>query len=188
MKALLALAQLALAIGLQAQGTDAATPAPASDRIGTTGPGGGIIFFDKGNSEDGWQFLEAAPADLPEAAWFNGKDGVETGATGTAIGTGKENTAQIIAALGPGSYAAAACRAFGGGGLQDWFLPSKDEMDKMFQVLKDKPGVGFASRFYYYWSSTERNSIESWVENLKDSGEYPNLKGFKHLVRPIREF
>lgn len=32
--------------------------------IGDTGPAGGIVFYDKGNTSDGWRYLEAAPANL----------------------------------------------------------------------------------------------------------------------------
>jgi hypothetical protein len=158
-----------------------------TSKIGTPGPGGGIIFFDKGVFQDGWRYLEAAPEDLPEVPWFNGKDGVVTGADGTAVGTGRENTQTIIAVLGPGTYAASVCAAYDGGGLHDWFLPSKDELAGLFQVLKAAGGLSFSTKFYYYWSSSERNNIETWVQN-PGGGQYPNLKGFKHFVRPIREF
>jgi hypothetical protein len=40
--------------------------------VGSTGPSGGIVFFDKGSVTDGWRYLEAAPASTEfEATWDN---------------------------------------------------------------------------------------------------------------------
>ena len=38
-----------------------------------TGPGGGLIFFDKGSYSDGWRYLEAAPKSTEafEIDWYN---------------------------------------------------------------------------------------------------------------------
>lgn len=33
-------------------------------QVGKVGPAGGYIFYDKGNDEGGWRYLEAAPADM----------------------------------------------------------------------------------------------------------------------------
>jgi hypothetical protein len=159
----------------------------SNDKIGTLGPGGGIIFFNKGNSDGGWQYMEAAPDDLPVIPWFNGKDGVGTGAAGTAIGTGKSNTSKIIATLGQGHYAASACAAYSAGGFQDWFLPSKDELALVFKVIKTSWVFGSLSDFYY-WSSSENSLGEAWVQDFRKGGQYYNLKGFPHLVRPVRSF
>ena len=155
--------------------------------LGTIGPGGGLIFFNKGNAEGGWQYLEAAQEDLPAAAWFNGKDGVLTGAAQTSLGSGKDNTAKILAALGPGNYAAAFCAAYPGGGLRDWFLPSKDELDALLKFLKLQQTFGSLADFYY-WSSTERGPTEAWLQEFHKGKQGYNLKGFRHLVRPIRSF
>jgi hypothetical protein len=90
--------------------------------------------------------------------WSNGllgDDGfsIRTGATGTAIGTGLANTNSIISIQGgtPTSYAAGLARAHNGGGYKDWYLPSKDELTKVYYYM-DIIG-GFTSD--HYWSSTE---------------------------------
>jgi hypothetical protein len=76
-------------------------------------------------------------------------------ATGTAIGTGLTNTDKIIAASQGAistSYAAGLARAYKGGGYTDWFLPSKDELAKLY-AMKLLGFGGFATDLY--WSSTE---------------------------------
>lgn len=58
---------------------------------------------------------------------------VPGGATATAIGTGKANTDAIIAQNGAVStYAAGLARAYNGGGYSDWYLPGKDELNKLY--------------------------------------------------------
>lgn len=42
----------------------ATTAVDATYKIGSTGPGGGLVFYDKGNYDDGWRYLEASPADF----------------------------------------------------------------------------------------------------------------------------
>jgi hypothetical protein len=42
-----------------------------SYKIGDTGPAGGIVFYDKGDNSDGWQYLEAAPPDFEFSANWN---------------------------------------------------------------------------------------------------------------------
>ena len=82
--------------------------------IGETGPAGGLIFYVNTNYEtDGWHYLEAAPSNQSEGeVWDCGmkkdeetgqKPTVATGATATAIGTGKTNTQTIVKALGAGT-------------------------------------------------------------------------------------
>ena len=115
--------------------------------IRDTGPAGGLVFHDKGSYSNGWRYLEAAPA---STGWGRGEywEGVSWGGhgtlvdgTGTEIGTGSSNTQKIVDKLGEGDYAAYLCEDLDYGGYGDWFLPSQDELHKMYEKLH-KHGVG----------------------------------------------
>ena len=111
---------------------------PAPPAIGDF-HGGGVVFLLFAEGDIGYvagetHGLIAAVADQSSGIrWYNGSY-VTTGATGTAIGTGATNTDAIISVQGPTetSYAAGLARAYTGGGYTDWFLPSKDELNKMY--------------------------------------------------------
>lgn len=166
------------------------TNAPAVNsgtyKTGDRGPAGGYIFYDKGNSDGGWRYLEAAKENLPVTDWRSG-DYVPTGASDTAIGTGKANTIKIIRVQGQGTYAASACVAYSGGGFSDWFLPSKDELDALYKNLGKKGIGGFDSGLY--WSSSDDTTYQyAWTEDF-GSGFQLNSpgKGGEPVVRPIRQ-
>ena len=160
-----------------------------SEKIGKSGPGGGIVFFDKGNSSGGWRYLEAALEDQSTGIqWYNEKN-IETGATGTEIGTGRLNTQKIIKAQGNGMYAAIVCTNYKGGGKNDWFLPSKDELNLMYTRLK-AAGIGkFSNR--HYWSSSEIDAKYAWSQSFVEGIQFDkSAKEFIILtsVRAIRAY
>jgi hypothetical protein len=51
--------------------TCASAPSSRSYKVGDTGPAGGIVFYDKGDNSDGWQYLEAAPPEFEFSANWN---------------------------------------------------------------------------------------------------------------------
>jgi len=64
-------------------------------QIGDTGPAGGFIFYDRGDSSDSWRYLEAAPAEFEfEANWNSATDVVRllniNGITGWRLPTRDE--------------------------------------------------------------------------------------------------
>jgi hypothetical protein len=154
--------------------------------LGKPGPAGGLVFYDKGNYSDGWRYLEAAPTDTHAGIqWYNGNN-IDIKGTGTAVGTGKANTAAIIAAQGSGSYAAMLCRNLSLGGFSDWFLPSKGELNLMYQNLKKANLGGFGSG--WYWSSSQYLNHDAWKQRFSDGDQVDDYKGSKNAVRAVRAF
>ena len=137
-------------------------------RVGDT-YGGGKVFYifntnDVGFIQGQTHGLIAATEDQTTDAgvkWFPDK---YYGATGTYIGLGLPNTLSIIlsAALtgttDMTSFAAGLANSYRGGGYMDWFLPSKDELNLLYQ---NREAVGgFATTGYpAYWSSTQKGGL-----------------------------
>jgi hypothetical protein len=101
-------------------------------QIGRRGPAGGFVFYV---TDGGLHGLEAAPLDQSTSAgitWGCYEDNV-TVAVGTDIGTGAQNTDAIVSfGCDDGSPAALAAAGYEKNGYDDWFLPSKDELNLMW--------------------------------------------------------
>ena len=111
-----------------------------------------------------------------------------TAADGTAIGTGAQNTLDIIADTGgvAATNAAAYCADLVYGGYSDWFLPSKDELA---QLRIQRTAIGDL-QIYEYWSSTEFYNATSyaWRQRIETGAASGYLKTQASLVRPVRSF
>lgn len=142
--------------------------------------GGGVVFYVDSTGEHG---LIAATSDQKKAKWYNGKF-IETGAKGTAIGTGKQNTAAIVKAQATGEYAASICDGLVLNGFDDWYLPSKDEL----RLLKEKKGIVGGFNGIFYWSSTEESSHYAWAQNFNNGLQNYGNKNSAPSVRAIRAF
>jgi hypothetical protein len=173
--------------GFTATCTVTVNPAPVA--VGDS-YGGGIVAYilqsgDPGYVADEQHGLIAAIADQSTGIqWHNGIYGVTTGAIDTAIGTGQANTTAIVNIQGAGSYAAQLCNDLTVGGNNDWFLPSKDELNKLY-INKVAIG-GFTD--VYYWSSSEIITYYAWTQ-LFYNGQYDGYpKYFTLPVRAVRAF
>ncbi|GAB6391076.1 MAG: DUF1566 domain-containing protein [Treponematales bacterium] len=152
-------------------------------KIGDTGPGGGMVFYDKGNYRDGWRFLECAPASAEETARWSGISFNLSG-TQTGVGTGKRNTELIVAALerrGESGRAAQICDELVFGGYDDWFLPSKDELNRMYTYLKKKGLGGFSDN--WYWSSSESSETHAWNQSFSDGFQGTSNKYYGYHLK-----
>jgi len=167
------------------------TPAVRTYRIGDTGPAGGIIFYDKGNNLQGWRYLEAAPVDAETSAQWSVRDTIIEN-TQEGIGNGRRNTQLIIEAFsrasGEWDTAAQYCDDLVFGGFDDWFLPSRVELDLMYGNLKRRNFGDFKNEIYC--SSTLIDffgSLLTSAQNLSNGTIDSYSKTSVYYVRPFRQ-
>lgn len=167
-------------------GAASAVPSPP---IGTFYQGG-VVFYVDGSGGG----LVCAIMDQGAAEW--GCYGIEiTGADGLEIGAGAQNTIDIEAeCLSPG-IAADTCAKLSLNGYNDWFLPSRDELNEMYQnkaTINATAILNGGSAFIeeIYWSSTEYSNNNAWAQYFDpiggQGGIEKNANWFR--VRAVRAF
>ena len=146
---------------------------------------GGIVFHL--GSEYGGQGLIAASTDNGYAPW--GCYGTAlTGANGDSIGTGAQNTIDILAECTTANTPADRCRDYSGGGYTDWFLPSKDELKEIYDALHVTGLSPFANNAGY-WASSQNGDDHAQVLLVYSSGfEASASKLSNYYSRAIRAF
>ncbi len=152
--------------------------------IGAVGPGGGLVFHDKGNTINGWRYLEAAPTDLSSSMWGNADSTINPDGS---IGKGKPTSSRLYSLFGTAnSYSARLCEEYNNNGFSDWFLPSIEELGAIFNNLKSKGLGGFENS--YYWSSTDYDSSKAKYNYFNDGSVGTEMKSAQAAIRPVRAF
>jgi hypothetical protein len=150
---------------------------------------GGVIGYilqsgDPGYNANVQHGLIAAPVDQSTSIeWYNGSN-TSTGATATVLEAGNDNTNTIVASQGAGNYAAKLCYDLVLGSNSEWYLPSKDELNKIY-LAKEAIG-GFTTQFY--WSSTEVDASTAWTQDFTGGSQTTEGKFNQLHVRAVRDF
>ena len=206
--------------------------------LGDTGPGGGIVFYVATDNftqsgatgtmcTSNCKYLEVAPN-----TWFGGtsdptiiwQPAPSTGAIpspGAAlrtIGGGYQNSVTVVEWLGNNStHANGAARSYTGSGLQDWYLPSQNELNQLCVYFSNaattadnlsetwsgdgrcngnaatgRGGIGgFTAGMYHSSSDLAATIANSYMQNLS-TGAIPYIRdvrrSYVNSVRPIRAF
>jgi hypothetical protein len=146
---------------------------------------GGIIFYVDPSGQHG---LIAPTTDQGQAEWGCQTTKIE-GADGEGIGMGEQNTLDILSNCVTENIAAKVCFDLVLNGYDDWFLPSKDELNQLY-LQKDVVG-GFATDATApYWSSTEYEIGDAaWRQTFADYFEQTIYDKYNvYNVRAIRRF
>lgn len=153
-------------------------------KIGDQGPAGGWVFYV---TDDGIHGLEAAPKDQGDGRWGCSATTV-AGADGTEVGTGAQNTADLLAMhCDIPTEAANLTDNYSLIGFNDWFLPSKDELNLMYTNIHLNGLGSFSS--VRYWSSTEAFLYGAWAQDFSDGVQRGGLDKSNNLrVRAVQAF
>lgn len=145
---------------------------------------GGIIFYIDGTGQHG---LVCAPTDQSISSPWGCYGTTITGADGFSIGTGNQNTIDIVNGCSTNSIAAKICYDLVLNGYDDWFLPSRDELGLMYTNLKAN-GLGSFAVFSVYWSSSELDNIYASLQSFENGNQTKDFKLLNYYVRAVRAF
>jgi hypothetical protein len=193
--------------------------------VNSTGPGGGKIFYVASTpfacgptravtctyleaAPSGWR-NGGTPANDPTITWATNVNSNQTtavtGADQTAIGSGYQNSIDIVNQAGnvAATSAAVAARNYTGGSKTDWYLPSRDELLQMCKWARGQAWGSDATTCSYegvinsaagfvddtpYWSSSEYANGVAYAQLIGYSNPFGNNKERAWHVRPVRTF
>ena len=161
---------------------------------GLTYQGGLIVYLNTTNGKG----ILAAPSDQGIATW--GCIGIYNSiASDVSIGSGLANTIAIINNC-DGNIAARICYNLNLNGYDDWYLPSKDELNLLYTNLHRNGFGNFNTNsvlsYGYkgmYWSSTDgaQDGKAAWMQFFIEGWQYTYDMGYKTnqlLIRAVRSF
>ena len=119
------------------------------------------------------------------------------GGTSASIGQGQTNTTAMMGQAGYTGGAAAVCNDYSITvneiTYSDWFLPSKDELNQMYQnreTINTTASANGGSNFSinYFWSSTEGEGSTAWDQGFNVGNQGDIDKYYVSWVRAVRAF
>jgi hypothetical protein len=157
--------------------------------------GGGVVFHlwkDASGVEHG---LIIDKTDLSTAQVWSDIDATLIGASAQSSWEGLSNSNAIVGQAGHTSSASALCLNSTNGGQNDWYLPSVQELNMLwnnyYTVARSLTQISGATQLQpeIYWTSTEIDSNSSmWHSYFWSGDSYSANKDNPYYVRAVRAF
>ena len=162
-------------------------------QLGDIGPAGGVVFYDAGSKKFWGRYLEASPStteavgltwkrlsvnDRVNRMYYDTRSSTarRKRVASKLSGAGQLNTTRIIRTYGRGNYAARYAASLVVNGFDDWFLPSEDELEKMYTFMQTADTPIDPLKRSFYWSSSEYDYDNAWTINFKDGQQFDRMK------------
>ena len=178
-------------------------------------PDGSVLFYDRGTSygeykindtgypervdgavDDGsaesqnWRYLICDQHNLDTKSLEWGPYGTDEGLTDTTVGYGFPNTEALLSKYSDNdTYWWKRIKEKRDSTGFDWFAPSKDELDMIYDnrtVITGQGGDTFETGSADYWSSSERNNNIAWYQDFSNGYQYGTDKNSRNYGRLIR--
>ena len=155
--------------------------------IGDFREGGIVIWVD----DTGQHGLVCDLIDYPAIWGCNGTEIV--GADSLIIGSGLQNTEDILATCQTSGIAASLANDLIAQGYSDWYLPSKEELKYIwlnsFVISERSLELGGEGLDAYYWTSSEYDADHAWCWDFKfGADDHSYGKETSARVRGVRTF
>lgn len=157
---------------------------------------GGVVFWVDPNDNSHGMVCDLN--DLDTAVWGcqNGGFIVNTASDNSSIGSGRTNTVDIAMYCGETNTAAMLCHILDTNGVNDWHLPSSNELYqlKLNRAVVNSTCIANGGSALLedsiYWSSTESGTdTQAQVCAMNDLPiVYPSFKSFYRHVRAVRAY
>ena len=157
--------------------------------------GGGVVFHlwkDALGVEHG---LIIDKTDLSTAQVWSNIDATLIGPSAQSSWDGLSNSNAIVGQAGHTSSASALCLISTNGAQSDWYLPSVQELNMLwnnyYTVARSLTQISGATQLQpaTYWSSTEGDDYSAWLFTFYDGSAYSNAsKANAPYVRAVRAF
>ena len=177
-------------------------------------PDGSILFYDRGTSygeykindsgypervdgavddssaeSQNWRYLICDQADLDTSSREWGAHTTDEGLTDTTVGYGLPNTEALLSRYSDNdTYWWKLIKEKQDSTGLKWFMPSKDELDMMYDnrtVITGQGGDAFKTDTWY-WSSSEYSIYSAWDKTFSDGSAHIVSKASSRYCRLIR--
>jgi hypothetical protein len=154
---------------------------------------GGVVFWM--DPIDNYKRMVCFANDIvTSSADWGCQDVILSGANGLAIGTGAQNTKDIMEGYSSSTSAAYICGNLVLNAFSDWFLPSRDEMIEIYtnKVMVNATSTAnsgvILSEDVLYWSSSQATYDKAYDFYFNNGNTEPTLKLNVFSVRAVRVF